>query len=915
MKINDSTTWIKQRNFNIKINVLIAVLILLIGCKNSVDIYPDFEVGEFGAFYTRINSNEEFEKYSRVRMHPDIVVDMGKGNMTFNFWRGSSYLPYLESPKGRWYVNELVERKGDGSGLMTDRTNTFSHVKIISVSENEVVVHWRYLPVFEGNNPKLGVASDQFVDEYFYINSNGEVKRSVQKGTKRIDEWKNQENLMVQTFKLSKNGLKDVELNVLENKLEVPLVKGNPVIAPSLVPLLWWKFDEGEADQTSEHLTKTLSEVAGHKTLWRKGVSGTSLQFDGYFSEIIFPAEKAPILSQGLTLESWVALGAYPWNEVPIIQQLEDVPEELIGSEGKKGTKDFRFVLKKENDSGYFLGIDGLGRPLFKINVGGELQSLNAEMVLDRHKWYHLAATYDPISGQMVLYVNGKKAVGKNVGKAGIVLSSKDIRIGKGKDRRPIHPVRQNTFSDSYSLDGSLDEIKVFDTPLSEQQVETSYQSYGPNADDFAQADMDSRVLPKGETRNEFGAYYTHLKFYDVWDHLWRFSQHPDVVVEFDKHPSKFIFWRGAGYIPMMVNEKGQWYSNEFNETWSTSGGIGCQEPMSDKESFTNHVRILENTPARTVVHWRYPLVDVNHVIANYNDTTGWGDWSDWYYYIYPDGIAVKSMKLWTNGVRNHEWQESMAIFGPDQHPEEIILTKETLTMMNLKGEIVKYDWIKGPPEHVKEPEGQCIQVVNYSGDYKPVTIGNFSRSNVYKGELTTYSVFPTWNHWPVGQMPSDGRYAIYPDRTAHCSLTHVFPTIHKEELGGPAPYYEKILLEGMLDRDLDDLLVLAKSWLNAPGIVNLKGAEGEYSPDQGAYVLNRMEGDISFSIEANGESPLVNLAIVVKKWGSSKKAQVMLNGKSASNKQGVFRDTDGTKTLSLWIELNQSGKTDVKIE
>jgi hypothetical protein len=915
MNINYLITNIKQDNLNLKYLSFIAIVILLTGCKNSASLYPDFEVGEFGAFYTCIHSTEEFEKHSRVREHPDIVVDIGKGSMTFNFWRGASYLPYLESSHGRWYVEDLTGRKGDGSGLMTDRNNTFSHVKIVSSSESEVIVHWRYLPIFEGNNPKSGAAPDKFVDEYYIINSKGEVKRSVQKGTERIDEWNNQENLMVQTFKLSRTGFKEVELKVTENKREVAPVKGNPVIVPPLAPLLWWKFDEGENDLAAENFTKTTSEVAGHKTLWRKGISGTSLQFDGYFSEIRFPTAKAPALSDAITLEGWVALGAYPWNEVPMIQQLDDVPEELIGTAGKRGTMEFHFVTKEENDKGYFLGIDGLGMPLFKLNIGGKLQSLKADTVLERRTWYHLAATYDKIPGLMEIFVNGKRAGQKYAGKTGIVQSENDIRIGKGKDRRPIRPVRQNSFPDSYSLDGLTDEIKVYGIRLSEEEVEASYNSYMGNSQYFSQPDMDKRLLPGGEERKKFGAYYTRLKFYDTWDNLWRFGKHPDVVVEFDNHPAKFIFWRGAGYIPMMVNETGQWYSNEFNETWSTSGGIGCQEPMSDKESYTNHVRILENTPARTVIHWRYPLVDVNHVVANYNDTTGWGDWSDWYYYIYPDGVAVKSMKLWTHGVRNHEWQESMAIFGPDQHPEEIINTREAITMMNLKGEIARYDWIGGPPDNVKEPEGQAIQIVNYTGKLKPVTIGKFFRSNVYGGELTPYSVFPTWNHWPVGQMPSDGRYAIYPDRTAHSSLTHLFPVVYKEEPGGNTPYYEKLLMEAMSDKTEEDLLLLAKSWLNAPQPVNLKGAEGEYAPDQGAYVLTRKERDVSFSIEASNESPLVNLAVVIKKWGSNREAQVLVNGGSVQSRQGIFRDTDGTKTLTLWIEVNEQKRIDIKIK
>ena len=894
---------------------LLALIIFLFACESTKDIYPNYEVGEFGAFYTHINTDDEFEKYSRVRNHPDIVVDLGKDKMTFNCWRGSSYLPYLESPNGRWYVPEMIDRKGDGSDLMHDRTNTFSHVEIISDSEDKVVIHWRYLPVFEGSNPKKDVASDKFVDEYFYINPDGAVKRTVQKGTKRIDEWNSQTNLMVQTFKLTKNGIKAVKLEEQTNKSEVTLVKGNPVIEPIVTPAAWWKFDKGEKNYVQEHISKTISEVAGSKTLWRKGVSGTALQFDGYHSEIRLPAAKAPSISGAITVECWVALGAYPWSDVPLIQQLDDVPEELVETIGKRGSKEYRFILKEENDRGYFLGIDGLGKPEFKLRLGDKLQELKVNKVLDRNKWYYLSATYDKNSGLMKVFIDGEKAGQKAVEKTIIIQSDKDIRIGKGKDRRPIHPVRLNTFSDSYSLDGLIDEIKIYNVSLSEEQVTASYISFKSNFNSIIQVDMDKRNLPEGENRNEFGAYYTHLKYYDVWDNLWRFSDHPDVVVEFDESPNKFIFWRGTSYIPMLVNDKGQWYSNEFNETWNKSGGKGCQEPMSDKEAYTNHIRILENTPARTVVHWRYPLLDVNHVIANYNDTTGWGDWSDWYYYIYPDGIAVKSMRLWTHGHRNHEWQESMGIFGPDQHPEDIINTREALTMLNLKGEKATYNWINNPPDNVKDPKEQCIQYINYKGQYKPVTIGDFTRSDVYGGELTDYSVFPTWNHWPVAQMPSDGRYASYPDRMSVSSLTHVFPSVFKEEFKGPTPYYEKLLMEAMLDEDFKDLVTLAKSWMNAPRIANLKGATGEFLPDQRAYVLRKIEDDISFSIEANVDSPLVNLAVVVKNWGSSKKAELLLDGKSVPNKQGVFRDTDGTKTLTIWIKINENKKIDIKIK
>lgn len=891
--------------------VTLILIVLGIACENKINLNTNVEIGEFGAFYTRIHSDEAFEKYDRVREHPDIIVDLGKGDLTFNFWRGSSYLPYLESPNDRWYVQEVVPRNGDGTELMPDRINMFSHVKIISTSQKEIVIHWRYLPVFEGGNPRIGASPDKFVDEYFYINSNGEVRRTIKKGTERIDDWKSPSYTMTQTFKLAKDGIKDVKVFEAEKSPIHSLITGVPIIPSHVDPLAWWKFDEGVGNFTEESVSKHAAEVTGSKTLWRKGVSGTAIQFDGYYSEITLPKQNTPELREAITLESWVALGAYPWSDVPIIQQMDDSPEELESQEGKVG-QDFQVSLIKENDKGYFLGIDGYGNPTFKLKIGDELHELKANQVLDRRTWYHLVANYSKDTGLMKVYMDGKKVGQKLIAKGDLEVSEKSIRIGKGKDRRPIRPVRRNTFADSYSLDGLIDEVKIYDISLSDQQVKATYQSYQTNAEHRTDPEMDKRVFPEGENKKEFGAYYTKLDFYDVYDNFWRISDHPDVVVEFDDNPSKFIFWRAMGYIPMMANEKGQWYSNEFNETWNKSGGQGCQEPMSDKEAYTNYARIIENTPARTVVQWRYPLLDVKYVMANYNDETGWCDMSDWYYYIYPDGVAVKSMKLWSEGERNHEWQESMAIFGPDQHPEQIINTEGALTMLNLKGESKTYDWIAHPPQQVQEPEGQCIQYVNYTGMYKPITIGNFVDSDVYNGEQTKYSVFPTWNHWPVAQMPSDGRYAIYPDRTAHSSLTHLRTDAFKEEKGGVTPYYEKLLMEAMLDRELDELVTLAKSWLNAPQMIQLKGAQGKYAPDQRAYLLDRKENKISFTIRADKDQPLDNVAFIIKNWNSNGVASLQLNGMSLPIKQGIFRDVNGTKSLAIWLEF--SGEEQVAI-
>ena len=883
---------------------------LLLGCNMNKPIIPS---ADFGAYYTHIVTNDEFERTSRTGDYADIIVELGKENGKFVFWRGTSYLPYWETSKGKIiFADEIIPRSGDGTKTMPDKVNSFSVVKIIENTDNKVVVNWRYLPVFEDGNPRKGVVATNFVDEYFTFSPDGTVQRSIQQGTPKYDDWSDPKFKYLQTFNLTKRGITSKILTKPVRSLNTEMKTGRPVISESIVnPVAWFKFDEACRDTTYESITNSALEVKGTKTYWRHGISGTSLQFDDVRTVVSLPASSAPRPKSAITLEGWVSVGAYPWNWCPIVQQADDVPEEII-TEGRKGTPSYKVTYKKEDDRGYFLGIDGHGHPGMKIRVGGSWEELTSDFHLERKNWYHITGTYDMNSAKISLYVNGKPAGEKKVAKAGnIELSSNNLLIGRGKKRRPTDPVRANTFPDYYSFDGLYDEIKVYDVALTPEEVQKSFNNYNTTPAILANSDIPPRVLPSVGNTGTFGAQYSALKYFDTWDNLFRFSTGADVIVSLGDNPGKFVFWRGVSYIPMMVNEKNQWYSNEFNETWGKSGGQGCQEPMSDKGSYYSHVKVLENTPARVVVQWRFSLLDVNHVLANYNDTTGWSDWSDWYYYIYPDGVAAKKMQLWTNGERNHEWQESMVILGPDQHPHDIIERSETITMLTEEGRFKVYNWQNSPPENIKEPEKSNIQLINYKGDYDPFTIATeFTGTRVYRGELTPYAVFCTWNHWPIAQMPSDGRYASYPDRTAHSSFTNfIFPVF--KEATGDKPYYEKILMEGLWNRKATDLISLSKSWTHAPGLINLSGAEGEYSIEQRAYILKVTNNTIAFTVNASNENPIHNLCFVLKGWNS--KNEVKVNG-AGNVKQGTVRDTDGTFYKVIYIEKEGVDPLDISI-
>lgn len=96
-------------------------------------------------------------------------------------------------------------------------------------------------------------------------------------------------------------------------------------------------------------------------------------------------------------------------------------------------------------------------------------------------------------------------------------------------------------------------------------------------------------------------------------------SDVPDAYVRFDRSPVQLVFWRGASFVPCWVSENGIWYLNEWLETWGRDVA-SCAEPIMDRHCRYSHVRLIEDTDARVVMHWRYALSDAFYKVAAVGD-------------------------------------------------------------------------------------------------------------------------------------------------------------------------------------------------------------------------------------------------------------------------------------------------------
>lgn len=320
------------------------------------------------------------------------------------------------------------------------------------------------------------------------------------------------------------------------------------------------------------------------------GVAGQALQLDGIASHVVVPAAEVPPLAGSFTVEGWVALGAYPFNDGPLLQQQDG------------------------ESVGFFLGVGDRGQVRFDVATGGHVAaggrrlSLASAEHLPLRQWAHVAGVFEEGKGT-ALYVNGQPA-GVAGGTGPFVQATRsDLWIGRNayetEQSAPVGHDRQQPTR--ILLDAVLDELRITPGAKTATDVAAAYAQTKP----AGAPPLEARALPKlPPGPGGFGAFYTRLRYYEGWDASWRVADEPDVVVRFDQAPYWFAFWRGTSYIPHWVTENGIWYDNEFVETFPP-GMVGSAEPMSDKQCRYSHVRILESGEVRRHVsiypwwnHW-----------------------------------------------------------------------------------------------------------------------------------------------------------------------------------------------------------------------------------------------------------------------------------------------------------------------
>ncbi len=652
---------------------------------------------------------------------------------------------------------------------------------------------------------------------------------------------------------------------------------------PSEKPIAHWAFNDKSAHNVRDAISGTEDVLEGNFR-YVTGISGSALKFDGYATVVRREAEAMPSFTEAFSVEAWIAIAAYPWNWCAVVSQ------------------------EKDKDAGYVFEIGPKGELRLRVYANGQSHECVYNERLPWKQWVHIAGSFHGEHG-LTVYVNGQK-VAESPGPGFLPANWKsDLLIGtKPEPSKPAYVHRDyGTLPAWFSLDAILDEVKVFDRAWDQKEAQSRYQAYLPLS---SEPEIPPRIMPSGPRGpGHFGAYYTQLKYYWEWDDHWRVADHPDVVIQFEGSPVRVVFWRGSRYSPAWVTENNLWMADQSVEAWD--GVEGCFEHMQDPKCLYSHVRVLENTPARIVVHWRYAPVSAYNHLWRIDERTGWACWVDEYYYFFPDQTGIRKI-TWQQGSlgRPRQFQESLPFTHPGQLTGDVI-HEDYVTVANLKGETQIFSYVKEPEKKTSKPIPQdlTVQTHNLRSFNKPFII--FEKGNEMRylrdrriEELSHAGL----SHWPEGQVPCDGRVNDFPDRATHfLSFPVSVPPIHE----APNSRYWIASLYGMTDKPLDDILFLAKSWSQAPDLkLESSGFESlGFDISQRSFILANLQPghtpDLECVIAATPESPVANACLYIRGWGDGK-AAVSLNGSTLQTgpalQLGKIRTLDGNTDLVVWI-------------
>ena len=210
-----------------------------------------------------------------------------------------------------------------------------------------------------------------------------------------------------------------------------------PPVPPDEEPIAYWKFDEGDGTTAADSIGSNVGTIQG--AVWVDGVRGKALEFDGISNYVDILPVKAE-LPYNMSISAWI---------------------KLYSDSSPSG---WGIISSGYNSSGPYWMVEIDTQNQVRIYTPTKYNTAYSQLLSGQ--WYHIAWTTDTQAGRV--YINGELVETFMPVVSNPAISGSEGAIGRGYGSR-------------VSFDGIIDEVRVYDNTLLENEVAYLYYYDKPN--------------------------------------------------------------------------------------------------------------------------------------------------------------------------------------------------------------------------------------------------------------------------------------------------------------------------------------------------------------------------------------------------------------------------------------------------
>ena len=202
----------------------------------------------------------------------------------------------------------------------------------------------------------------------------------------------------------------------------------------------YWDFNENSGSTISDGSTNSNSGNLVNGPQWTTGRFGTAINFDGTSKSVDISDDESLDITGEITLEAWI---------------------------NSLSTGGYHAIVHKRADevANYHMGLWQGNNVYFRFyNNGTEYHHETTSSPITTGNWHHVAVTFNEANNTVKIYVDGEQEY----------IDSSETGTMQTNDL----PVQIGYISDSlYAFNGSIDEVKIWNRALSQNEILASYNS------------------------------------------------------------------------------------------------------------------------------------------------------------------------------------------------------------------------------------------------------------------------------------------------------------------------------------------------------------------------------------------------------------------------------------------------------